>query len=130
MFSLVVFIVDLTDDHSVRPFVWGFVYGLKILFDVSILIIFVINDLILISGDLHDYGIGGLHSQHSFSCLVESLHISTAKHLCKVVNFLCLPEFVDKFQFLRLVLLLSSAALAQDLLLLHLSAKLLLLDHH
>ena len=97
MLSLVGFIVTLTDNHSISPFVWGFVDGFEIFFNVSVDIIFVINDFVHISGDLHDYGIGGLHSQHSLGCLVESLHVTAAKHLCEVVDVGGLPELIDEF---------------------------------
>ena len=106
--SLVAFIVALTDDHSISPFVWGFVDGFEVLLDVSVDIILVINDFVRVSGDLHDDGVRGLHSQHSLGCLVESLHVTAAKHLCETVNVLFLPEFVDEFQFLRLMHRLSS----------------------
>ena len=95
--SLVAFVVILTDDHSISPFVWGFVDGFEVLLDVSVDIILVINDFVRVSGDLHDDGIRGLHSQHSLGCLVESLHVTTAKHLCEVVDVSGFSELIDEF---------------------------------
>ena len=94
----------LTDDHSVNPFFGCFVDGFEVLLDVSVDII---DDFIIDSGDLHDNGTRGLHSQYSLGCLVELLHVTTAKHLRKVVDVGCLPEFVDEFLLLRFMHRLS-----------------------
>ena len=83
--------------YSITTYAWGFVDGFEIFLDVFVDIILVIDDFVHISGDLHDDGIRGLHSQHSLGCLVESLHVTTAKHLCEVVDVSGLPELIDEF---------------------------------